>query len=161
MDLVFLSSSSYRIYDTEDNQFANDNSCVVTPTPRVVQITPAANSGFMALRRNKKRKRRLLGGRRKKTHLWYFNIRQRRSKRPRPVPNVFLSGANLVRFGAFCGIRDSRATRCSLRGIRHGLFIRAGTRCACASYTLYPSPLVCLSESIVTEKSEYPDQATP
>ncbi|QLQ79096.1 hypothetical protein HG537_0B04440 [Torulaspora globosa] len=146
MDLVFLSSSSYRIYDIEDGQFANEN--------RVVRITTAGNNGFMVSRRNKKRKRRLLGGRRKKTHLWYFSIRQRKCKRPRPVPSVFLSGANLVRFGAFCGIRDSRATRCSLRGIRHGLFIRAGIRCACASYTLYPSPLVCLCESIATEKSE-------
>ncbi|QLL31583.1 hypothetical protein HG536_0B04470 [Torulaspora globosa] len=151
MDLVFLSPSSYRICHTEDSHFAKDDGCLLTPTSRVVQFKSAANNGFTVSRRNRKRKRRLLGRRPKKTHLWCFNIRQRKSKRPRPVPSVFLSGANLVRFGAFCGIRDSRATRCSLRGIRHGLFIRAGTRCACASYTLYPSPLVCLTQPIVTE----------
>lgn len=106
------------------------------------------NESYLKLKRDANRKPRP-GRKQKKTHLWHFTLRQRKSKRPRAVPSHLLSGANLIRFGAFCGVRDSRATRCTLRGISHGIFIRSGVRCACKSYTLYPSPLVGLTRSII------------
>lgn len=82
----------------------------------------------------------------KKTHVFQFTVRQKKCKRPRQIAQVFLSGPNLVRFGMFSGIRDNRSTRCPLRGIAHGVFMKSGKRCFCQTLTLYPSPLLSLAK---------------
>lgn len=59
----------------------------------------------------------------KKTHVARFLSRQRKNKKPTPVEPEELEGPTLLRFGQLAGGRDERATRCPLRGIKHGLHI--------------------------------------
>lgn len=80
----------------------------------------------------------------KKTHILQFQQQQRKCRRPKGLDPVYISGCRLVRFGSFAGIRDSRSTRCPLRGLTHGIFIKSGYRCSCQTFTICPSPLVSL-----------------
>lgn len=153
MELSFLSSSLHSTHGFDYSGISKHNDYTGTADLRAICSESMGINGLTKIATNgnsKRRQKRQLISRSKdkKTHLSQFSIRQRKSKRPKPVPKMFLSGANLVRFGTFCGIRDSRATRCSLRGVSHGIFIRSGMRCVCTSFALYPSPLVCLVASM-------------
>lgn len=146
MDLAYLSpawhtNGAFDVFDIQKD-------CSVLIGSRMIDESVEGGVGYG--KNSKLRRRRKYGSRirerNKKTHLRQFNNRQKKCKRPKPVPEMFLSGANLVRFGAFCGIRDSRATRCPLRGISHGIHLKSGRRCACRSFTLYPSPLISVAK---------------
>lgn len=83
----------------------------------------------------------------KKTHILQFQQRQKKCKRPTRLAPVYMSGCRLIRFGTLAGIRDTRCTRCPLRGISHGIFIKPGKTCSCQTFTLCPSPLLSLIKS--------------
>ncbi|KAH7588820.1 hypothetical protein J7297_01772 [Nakaseomyces glabratus] len=80
-------------------------------------------------------------GVKKKTHVARFLSRQRKNKKPTPVEPEELEGPTLLRFGQLAGGRDERATRCPLRGIKHGLHINPDLHCSCGSFSIKPSPL--------------------
>lgn len=152
MDLAFLSPALHTDHNFDIFEVHKNYNCSVRLGPRIYQQQVEEGPSYekSLKRKSGQRKRRYgprLRERNKKTHLRQFNDRQKRCKRPQPIPDFFLSGANLVRFGAFCGIRDSRATRCPLRGICHGIYIKSGRRCACRAFTLYPSPLISVAKA--------------
>lgn len=78
----------------------------------------------------------------KKTHILKFQQRQKKRKRPMGLDPIYISGCRLVRFGSLAGIRDARPTRCPLRGLTHGIFIKSSCRCPCQTFTLCPSPQI-------------------
>ncbi|AQZ10862.1 SPR6 (YER115C) [Zygosaccharomyces parabailii] len=111
------------------------------PSNHLVRGNASARHGYQSRRKNN------CSTARKRTHVLHFQDKQRKCRRPTGLDPVYMSGCRLIRFGTFAGIRDTRSTRCPLRGLMHGIFIKPGKTCLCQSFTLCPSPLVRLANS--------------
>lgn len=78
---------------------------------------------------------------RKKTHVHKFHLRQKKHKRPNLLPKFLLLGPKFVRYGHFCGVRDSRASKCPFRGASREKLVFDCKNCICQTFSIYSSPL--------------------